>query len=166
MSLRKLTMMCLMTLLLLVTSACGMNSNTSVDQISQQGLAETQALSTLLAADGLKIVGLVDTPTVWTGAEMRAMEMIEVQFASSSGEETVYQGVPIIFLLSLVDVQDQASGIVIKSEKGSETQVMLADLNACIKCIVAPIDEQNFTVILPGIQPDAVITEVIHLVLE
>jgi len=152
-----------MILLLVVMSACGMDSNTSVDQISQQGLAETQALSTLMAADGLKVIGLVDTPTVWTGGELRAMEMIEVPFEDSSGEETVYQGVPIIFLLSLVAVQDQASAIAIKSENGSETEVMLADINACINCIVAPIEDHYFSVILPGIQPDAVITEVIHL---
>ena len=60
--------------------------------MSLQDLAETQAISTLLAADGLEVRGMVDFPTVWTGEQISEMGMIDVRFLNSSGEETVYQG--------------------------------------------------------------------------
>ena len=104
MSLRKVTVKCLLLVLTLVMSACGPDSNPEADAIGLQDMAKTQAIATLLAADGFKVVGLVDTPTVWTGDQIRAMEMIEVPIKNSSGAETVYQGVPIIFLPTLPNI--------------------------------------------------------------
>jgi hypothetical protein len=166
MSLRKVTVKCLLLVLTLVMSACGPDSNPEAEVIGLQDMAKTQAIATLLAADGFKVVGLVDTPTVWTGEQIRAMEMIEVPIKNSSGAETVYQGVPIIFLLSLVGVQDQSSSITMISENGSETEVMLVDINACINCIVAPEGNEIFSVVLPGIQPEGVMTGVVQFVLK
>lgn len=162
----KLILICLLIVIPFSLSACGGKVDSVVDQVSPQELAETQAISTLLAADGLKVVGLVDFPTVWTGEQLRAMELIDVTFLNSSGAETAYQGVPIIFLLSLVGVQDQASKLIIKNENGLETEVMLVDINACINCIAAPIDLNNFSVILPGIQTEGVQTKVVQFVLK
>ena len=166
MSLKKFRFVCLIIFVVMVMSACVTDTVPAVDQAALQETAESQALSTLLASDGLKVVGLVDTLTVWTGDQLRAMEMIEVPFENSSGEQAVYQGVPIIFLLTLVGVQDQSSTLAIKSDNGNQTEVMLADINNCINCIVAPIDQNNFSVILPGIQPERVITNVDQLVLQ
>lgn len=166
MSLQKFTIACLSILLVMVMSACVTDTAPVIDETALQETAEYQALSTLLASDGLKVVGLVDTPVAWTGDQLRAMEMIEVPSGNSSGEETVYQGVPIIFLMTLVGVQDQASKLAIRSENGNQTEVMLADINACINCIVVPIAQNTFSVILPGLQSEGVITNVVHLVLQ
>jgi hypothetical protein len=43
---------------------------------------------------------------------------------------------------------------------------MLADINACINCIVAPEGNEIFSVVLPGIQPEGVMTGVVQFVLK
>ena len=62
--------------------------------MSLQEVADTQAIFTLLAADGLEVRGMVDIPTVWTGEQISEMGMIDVRFLNSSGEEMIYRGAP------------------------------------------------------------------------
>lgn len=146
-------------------SACSASGASQADQLTADGQVEYKAEDFGLTGDGLKIFGLVDSPSVWSGEQLRDMEMIEVVYLPSSGGEAVYQGVPIIVIMGLVGVQDWASSLVIRTENGSESEIRLDQINACIDCIVAPGTGETFDVVLPGNQPQVVIPGVEEFVL-
>ncbi len=117
------------------------------------------------AENGLMVSGLVDSPSVWSAEELGAMELIEVVMQDSSGKDTNYQGVPLIVLLGMSNVQNSASQLAFRTVDGAESSVLLQDLNACINCIVALIEGREFTVLLPGLAPESVIIDVVEIVL-
>jgi len=147
-----------------ILNGCGGREGNSpvVENIENQ--PESASLG-IEAEIGLMISGLVDSPSVWSAEELGAMELIEVVMQDSSGKETNYQGVPLIVLLGMSNVQNSASRLAFRTADGAESSVLLQDLNACINCIVALTEVSEFTVLLPGLVSESVITNVVELVL-
>ena len=164
MSSRKMIYGDLILVIVFALSGCGGSAGSGAENSVVENLADTMELQDVMGA-GLKISGFVDAPSSWSSEEISPMEMIEVVFENAGGDETVYSGVPIIVLLGLAGVQDSATQITFKSTTGTETSVLLKELNACINCIVAPKEEGRFDILLPGLTPSIKIEGVFELVL-
>ena len=166
MSLRKVIVVGLVFVFVFIISGCGGGNepapeNSAIDVLAEDGLDLSEE-----TGEGLKISGLVDAASFWSVEELVAMEMIEVISDNSTGEETIYNGVPIIVLLGMAGVQDNATQIIFKAGDGSESEVLLEEINACIKCIVALGENEGFNIVLPGFPSNAVMMKIIEFELK
>jgi predicted nucleic acid-binding Zn-ribbon protein len=115
---------------------------------------------------GLKIIGKVDEEISWPEEEIRAMETIEAVSENSSREESTYTGVPIITLLGLADVEDDASKVVFVADDGYSAEVTLEELNACTDCIVSFRNKGGFSIVMPGFSGKLQVKGVIEIQVE
>ena len=166
MSLRKLFYMGILFVLVFILTGCGGGNEPASGDSALDVLNEDSVGLSGVNGDGLKISGLVDAASFWSVEELVAMEMIEVVSENSSGDETIYNGVPIIVLLGLAGVQDDATQILFKGEDGTQVEVLLEEINACIQCIVALGDSTGFNIVLPGFPSSPVILKVVELELK
>lgn len=114
----------------------------------------------------LVIEGSVNSPQGFSEAEVRGMEAIEAVSKNKDGEEKTYQGVPLIALLQLVDVDDTATKVIFIGEEDSRAEVSLADLNACVECIVSFRNNGGFSVVMPGFPKGSEVKGLTRIIVE
>lgn len=114
----------------------------------------------------LVIEGSVNSPRGFSEAEVRGMEAIEAVSKNKDGEEKTYQGVPLIALLQLVDVDDTATKVIFIGEEDSRAEVSLADLNACVDCIVSFRNNGGFSVVMPGFPKGSEVKGLTRIIVE
>jgi hypothetical protein len=165
MSIKNVFQVGLFFIFVLLLSSCGSGGEGAAKNSGIESSSNMTMQQEGQAESGLQISGMVNSPSILTVQEMDMMEMVEVQMANSNGDETSYKGVPIIVVLGMAGVQDTATELVFRTADGMETKVLLQELNACINCIVSIGENGGFEVVLPGINAQTNLSEVVELIL-
>ena len=138
----------------LALSACGTAAPTTAPATEAPVVTEapaTEAPATEApVAVALKVTGAVAAEQAWTEAEVKAMTVIEVESTNKKGEKQTYTGVLISDLLALAQPNADATTVVFVADDGYTAEITLAELTACINCIVSFRDNGGFSTVLPG----------------
>jgi tungstate transport system substrate-binding protein len=115
------------------------------------------------SAAGLKITGKVSKEMSWTEAEIRAMETTQAQSKNKAGETSTYTGVLMSKLLTMAGPASDATTLVMVGSDGYTAEVPLADVMACVDCIISFRDQGGFSTVLPNQSGKAQVKGVVEL---
>jgi hypothetical protein len=101
------------------------------------------------AAPALQVTGKVANESGWTEDQLKAMDTVEVEATSKSGEVNTYTGVLITSLLDEAQLASDASTLFLVGDDGYEAEATLEEIQACANCIVAFQDEGGLRSVLP-----------------
>jgi hypothetical protein len=97
----------------------------------------------------LKVTGNVASEKGWSEAKIKAMDTIEVEYTNKDGETNPYTGVLIVNLLAEAKPNADATAVVLVADDGYTAEVTLEELNTCLNCIVSPMDDGGFRIVMP-----------------
>jgi tungstate transport system substrate-binding protein len=125
-----------------------------------------QAAHATAPAAGLKITGLVNTPMTLTEAEVKAMPTMEAERANKEGVVEKYTGVSLAKLLGLAGVKAEATTLVFVADDGFTSEVPVADVLKCEKCILSFRSNGGFSSVLPDFSNKAQVKGVVEMQLK
>lgn len=115
------------------------------------------------SAPALVATGDVANPEEWTLDELEAMDMIEAEVANKDGSVSAFTGVSFAELLALLDPADDATTLVLVAADGFESELALADVEACEACLVAIGDDGALRAAMPGMSGKAQVKDLVEL---
>ncbi len=98
----------------------------------------------------LQATGNVAKEKGWTEAQVKKMNVIEVESTNKDGEASMYTGVLIADLLAEAGLNEGATTIVFVADDGYTAEVTLEELQACPDCIVSFRNQGGFSTVMPG----------------
>ena len=110
-----------------------------------------------------KITGDVETEVGWTEEKIRSMDTIEAQSTNKAGETSTYTGVRISDLLSKAGPNDSATTVVFVADDGYTAEAPLADIQACVDCIVSFRNQGGFSIVAPDFPGNVQVKGVIEI---
>lgn len=117
-------------------------------------------------AAGIKITGLVNKPVTLTEAEVKAMPTMEAERANKEGVVEKYTGVSLVKLLELAGVKAEATTLTFVAEDGFTSDVALADVIKCERCILSFRSQGGFSSVLPDFANKAQVKGVVEMQLK
>jgi DMSO/TMAO reductase YedYZ molybdopterin-dependent catalytic subunit len=110
-----------------------------------------------------KITGNVETEVGWTEEKIRSMDTIEAESTNKEGETKTYTGVRITDLLSKAGPTGEATTLVFVADDGYSAEVPLADIEACVDCIVSFRNQGGFSIVAPGFPGNVQVKGVVEI---
>ena len=110
-----------------------------------------------------KITGMVETEVGWTEEKIRSMDTIEAESTDKEGETSTYTGVRISDLLSKADPTEDATTLVFIADDGYSAEAPLADIEACVDCIVSFRNQGGFSIVAPGFEGSVQVKGVVEI---
>ncbi len=140
-------------ILSLALSACGAPVPTETPIV--EAPAATEAPAEAPSTDPiLTISGAVDTELALSEADLRGMEVVQLNAEHPKKGPTDYEGVRLSEVLAKAGVQEGASALLFTASDGYESEVAYADVEACADCLVA-FDGSDLTMVMPGLSSKA-----------
>jgi tungstate transport system substrate-binding protein len=102
----------------------------------------------------LTISGAVDNELALSEADLRGMEVIQLNAEHPKKGPTDYEGVRLSEVLAKAGVQDGASALLFTASDGYESEVAYADVAACADCLVA-FDGSDLSMVMPNLSSKA-----------
>ena len=118
------------------------------------------------SAPALKVTGKVANESGWTEDQLKAMDTVEVEATSKSGEVNTYTGVLITSLLDEAQVAADASTLFLVGDDGYEAEITLAEIQACANCIAAFQDGGGLRSVLPDFPGNTQVKGLVELRVE
>ena len=143
-------------ILSLALAACGTAAPTVAPATeavvaTEAPVAATEAPS---AEPILTVAGAVDTELALSAADLRGMEVIQLNAEHPKNGMTDYEGVRLSEVLAKAGVQSGASALLFTASDGYESEVAYADVEACADCLVA-FDGADLNMVMPGLSSKA-----------
>jgi len=111
----------------------------------------------------LKITGNVNGEVGWSEKDVRAMDTAQAEYTNKDGVTNTYTGVPLNDLLDKAGIKSDAMALVFVADDGFESEVDLAEVKACVDCIVGFRDEGGFVMVMPDFSSKAQVKGVIEI---
>jgi hypothetical protein len=117
-----------------------------------------------LSAFKFAITGMVNTPTGFNEADLRAIEVVTITAEHPKSGTADYEGVRLSELFALVGIKDGATAVVITADDGYSTEVSLADIEANPDCLLGFTETPDkFKMVMPGLASSAWVKGVVSL---
>jgi hypothetical protein len=97
----------------------------------------------------LKVTGNVASEKGWSEAKIKAMDTIDTDYTNKDGVTSTYTGALITDLLAEAKPNADATTVTFVANDGYTAEVTLEELNACPNCIVSPMDDGGFRIVMP-----------------
>lgn len=108
--------------------------------------------------------GMVDTPTGFNEADLRALEVVTITAEHPKSGTEDYEGVRLSELFALVGLKEGATAVVITADDGFSAEVSLADINACTDCLLGFTETPDqFKMVMPGLASSAWVKGVVSI---
>ena len=111
----------------------------------------------------LKVTGNVNGEVGWSESDVRAMNTAQAEYTNKDGVTNTYTGVPLNDLLDKAGIKSDAMALVFVADDGFESEVDLAEVKACVDCIVGFRDEGGFVMVMPDFSSKAQVKGVIEI---
>ena len=98
----------------------------------------------------LEILGAVGSPVTLSGADLSAMDVVEVTAEHPRRGEMTATGVRLNDLLDRVQPNDEATTVIIIASDGYRSEIALDQIRTCADCLVAPSEEGTLDMVMPG----------------
>jgi hypothetical protein len=116
------------------------------------------------AAATLVVTGLVPKELALSEADLRAMEVVDIQAEHPKKGMQDYTGVRLSTLMALAQVKPEAATLVITASDGFSAEIDVPTLTACTDCMLAFTDTpESFTAVMPGQSSKLWVKDVISL---
>ena len=133
------------------------------------GCAQPAAEAPAAPASGeaaFKITGMVNAEQAWSDAQLKVMETATADSTGKDGSTTTYTGVAVVKLLEAADVKEGAAIVAFVADDGYSAELPLADVVACINCIVGFRDDGKYQLVMPGFPGNAQVKGVVEIILK
>lgn len=115
-------------------------------------------------AGSFTISGSVNQGVSLLEADLRAMEVLKITAEHPSKGKQDYEGVSLNALLDLAGVKDGATTLVITASDGFTAEVSLADVRACVDCLLGFTNTlEQFKLVMPGLPSSAWVKSVVSI---
>jgi hypothetical protein len=147
-------------ILLLALSACGTPAPTEAPVVEAPAATEAPAAMEAPVAEApstepiLTVSGAVDTELALSEADLRGMEVVQLNAEHPKKGPTDYEGVRLSEVLAKAGVKDGATVLLFVASDGYESEVPYADVEACTDCLVA-FDGSDLIMVMPGMSSKA-----------
>jgi hypothetical protein len=103
------------------------------------------------AAPTLVVTGMVANELALAEADLRALEVVDLQAEHPKNGMQDYTGVRMSTLMALAQVKPEAAMLVITASDGFSAEIDVPTLTACTDCMLAFTDTpESFTAVMPG----------------
>lgn len=139
-----------------------------VEEEASEEPAETAPAPTVdLSSSPFSITGLVTTPTGFSEADLRKLEVVKINAEHPKGGTEEYEGVRLSELFALVGVQDSAKTVIITAADGFKGEVALADLKGAADALLGFTNTpEKFKMVMPGLPGNAWVKDVVNIELK
>jgi len=146
-------------ILSLALSACGAPAPTAAPAteapvVEAPAATEAPAEEAPSAEPILTVSGAVDTELALSEADLRGMEVVQLNAEHPKNGPTDYEGVRLSEVLAKAGVQSGASALLFTASDGYESEVAYADVEACADCLVA-FDGAALNMVMPNLSSKA-----------
>lgn len=112
----------------------------------------------------LVVTGLVANELALAEADLRAMEVIDLQAEHPKKGMQDYAGVRMSTLMTLAQVKPEAATLVITASDGFSAEIDVPTLTACTDCLLAFTDTpESFMAVMPGQSSKLWVKDVVSL---
>jgi hypothetical protein len=112
----------------------------------------------------LMVTGLVANELALAEADLRAMEVVDIQAEHPKKGLQDYTGVHMSTLMALAQVKPEAATMVITASDGFSAEIDVPTLTACTDCLLAFTDTpESFTAVMPGQSSKLWVKDVVSL---
>jgi hypothetical protein len=112
----------------------------------------------------LVVTGLVGNELALAEADLRAMEVVDLQAEHPKKGMQDYTGVRLSTLMALAQVKPEAATLVITASDGFAAEIDLPTLTACTDCLLAFSDTpESFLAVMPGQSSKLWVKDVVSL---
>lgn len=139
MSKKWIIVLAMVALLFILLSGCGTTATETTVSEGEQ----------VVGPIALKITGKIASEMGWTETELRGMETIDSEYTGKDGTTKTYTGVSINALLDEAGLQSDASTVSFVASDGYQADVPLADVQACLTCIVTFDEDGGLRMVMP-----------------
>jgi hypothetical protein len=150
--------------LVLVTAACAPAATpvpVEPTAVPPTAIPPTEAPA---AAPTLMVTGLVANELALAEADLRAMEVVDLQAEHPKKGMQDYTGVRMSALMALAEVKPEAATLVITASDGFSAEIDVPTLTACTDCLLAFTDTpESFLAVMPGQSSKLWVKDVISL---
>jgi hypothetical protein len=116
------------------------------------------------AAPTLMVTGLVAKELALAEADLRAMEVVDLQAEHPKKGLQDYTGVRMSTLMTLAQVKPEAATLVITASDGFSAEIDVPTLTACTDCLLAFTDTpESFLAVMPGQSSKLWVKDVVSL---
>jgi hypothetical protein len=116
------------------------------------------------AASTLMVTGLVAKELALAEADLRAMEVVDLQAEHPKKGLQDYTGVRMSTLMTLAQVKPEAATLVITASDGFSAEIDVPTLTACTDCLLAFTDTpESFLAVMPGQSSKLWVKDVVSL---
>jgi hypothetical protein len=116
------------------------------------------------AAPTFVVTGLVANELALAEADLRAMEVVDLQAEHPKKGLQDYTGVRMSTLVALAQVKPEAATLVITASDGFSAEIDVPTLTACTDCLLAFTDTpESFTAVMPGQSSKLWVKDVVSL---
>ncbi|MCX6069992.1 MAG: hypothetical protein NTU91_03890 [Chloroflexi bacterium] len=110
------------------------------------------------------VTGLVANELALAEADLRAMDVVDIQAEHPKKGMQDYTGVRLIVLMALAQVKPEAATLVITASDGFSAEIDVPTLTACTDCLLAFTDTpESFTAVMPGQSSKLWVKDVVSL---
>jgi hypothetical protein len=112
----------------------------------------------------LMVTGLVANELALAEADLRALEVVDLQAEHPKKGLQDYTGVRMSTLMALAQVKPEAATMVITASDGFSAEIDVPTLTACTDCLLAFTDTpESFTAVMPGQSSKLWVKDVVSL---
>jgi hypothetical protein len=112
----------------------------------------------------LMVTGLVANELALAEADLRALEVVDLQAEHPKKGLQDYTGVRMSTLMALAQVKPEAATMVITASDGFSAEIDVLTLTACTDCLLAFTDTpESFTAVMPGQSSKLWVKDVVSL---
>jgi len=110
------------------------------------------------------VTGLVANELALAEADLRAMDVVDIQAEHPKKGMQDYTGVRLSVLMALAQVKPEAATLVITASDGFSAEIDVPTLTACTDCLLAFTDTpESFTAVMPGQSSKLWVKDVVSL---
>lgn len=125
--------------------------------------AEAELVTVAVDEGELQVLGLVNAEVGLMSADLRAWNLVTLTIEHPKKGELEYEGILVNDLLAAIGVQDGATTLVLTADDGYSAEVPLADLAACMDCILEIREDGTFTTAMPAFETSTWIKGLVKL---
>jgi tungstate transport system substrate-binding protein len=145
-------------ILSLALSACGTPAPTAapvvVEATQAPAATEAPAAEAPSTEPILTVTGAVDQELALSEADLRGMEVVQLNAEHPKNGPTDYEGVRLSEVLAKAGIKAGASALLFTATDGYESEVPYADVEACADCLIA-FDGADLNMVMPGMTSKA-----------
>jgi hypothetical protein len=164
---RRISVLLLVALALLVASCAPAPTPPAVEPtavpVEPTAVSPTEAPA-VASAPTLVVTGLVANELALAEADLRAMEVVDIQAEHPKKGLQDYAGVRMSTLMAQAGVKAEAATLVIAASDGFSAEIDVPTLSACADCMLAFTDTpESFTAVMPGQSSKLWVKDVVSL---